>query len=83
MDLSQFVEQWQNVSVEECIAVTETLTGRFRVSGPGQQDLQSSVRVGIAMERLVESLSLDGLCFLARITWKRRLKPLRASAPRS
>ena len=37
VDLSQFVEQWQNVSSQESRAVAETLAGRFQISGPGRR----------------------------------------------
>jgi L-arabinose isomerase len=64
--LSQFLDQWQNVSELECRAVAESLATRFHVRGPEPTDLGSSVRVGIAMERLIESLGVDALCFLGQ-----------------
>jgi L-arabinose isomerase len=64
--LDQFLDHWQKVSDRETRSIAETLAARFRVRGPGPADLASSVRVGIAMERLIESLGIDALCFLGQ-----------------
>jgi L-arabinose isomerase len=46
--------------------MARTLTSRFAMQGPREADLYGSVRLGIAMERLIEHLHLDALCFLGQ-----------------
>jgi len=66
VDLEQFVQQWREISEDETRTAAEALVARFRIEGPGEQDLRGSIRVGIAMERLLECLGLDALCFLGQ-----------------
>jgi L-arabinose isomerase len=66
VELSHLLNQWEKVSDDETLAVVEQLACRFRMRGPSRDDLKRSVRLGIAMERLVEHLRLDSLCFLGQ-----------------
>ncbi len=66
IELSHLLEQWKNVPDEEARAAAKTLVSRFCIRGPREEDLYRSVRLGLAMERLVEHLRLDALCFLGQ-----------------
>ncbi len=66
VELAHLLKHWRNVSDEEA---RRPPRGWLRVSayvGPSEEDLCRSVRVGIAMERMVEHLRLDALCFLGQ-----------------
>jgi L-arabinose isomerase len=66
VELSHLLRQWENVSPEETRAASKALAARFRLRGPREEDLDRSVRLGLAMERLTEHLRLDALCFLGQ-----------------
>jgi L-fucose isomerase-like protein len=64
--LEQFVEEWRKVPDDQTRAAARAVASRFSVQGPGERDLRGSLRVGMAMERLVKDLRLDALCFLGQ-----------------
>jgi L-arabinose isomerase len=66
VELSHLLRQWEAVTPEEVATVAGAWVGRFRLRGTTEAELQKSVRVGIAMQRLVEHLRLDALCFLGQ-----------------
>lgn len=66
VELSHLLKLWEEVPDEETRSVAEALSRRFRLKGPSEEDLFRSSRVAIALERLVERLRLDALCFLGQ-----------------
>lgn len=66
VELEHLLRQWEQVSEEETGAATEAWAGRFRLRGTTREEVAKSVRVGLAMERLVEHLRLNALCFLGQ-----------------
>jgi L-arabinose isomerase len=66
VDASHLIAQWESVSEHEASAAADMIVRRFRMRGPRREDLERSVRLGIAMERLIEHLRLDSLCFLGQ-----------------
>jgi len=66
VELAHLVRQWEAVTPEEVAAATEGWVGRFRLRDTTEAEVQKSVRVGLAMQRLVEHLRLDALCFLGQ-----------------
>ncbi len=66
VDLSHLVRHWKRVSARDASRAARAFAKRFRTRGIRQRDLEKSVRVGLAMQRLVDAMSLDGLCFLGQ-----------------
>jgi len=66
VELSHMLKIWEAVPDTETWTLVESLMSRFRLKGPGKDDLYRSCRVAIAMEGLVERLRLDALCFLGQ-----------------
>jgi L-arabinose isomerase len=66
IDASHLIRQWEGVPDGETRAAAQRVAARFRMQGPCLEDLERSVRLGIAMERLIEHLRLDSLCYLGR-----------------
>jgi L-arabinose isomerase len=66
VELAHLLQQWEEVRDEETRAVAKALAQRFRQHGPKEEDWHRSVRLAIAMERLVERLRLDSLCVLGQ-----------------
>jgi L-arabinose isomerase len=66
VELSHLLSQWEQVPEEEAQAAARILASRFALDGPREEDLCGSLRLGIAMERMVEHLRLDALCFLGQ-----------------
>ncbi|MBT3381790.1 MAG: hypothetical protein HN742_05585 [Lentisphaerae bacterium] len=60
------VDLWQDVAPDNVRARAAQLTDRFAVRGVTATDIERSVRLGIAMERLSARYKLDGLCFLGQ-----------------
>jgi L-arabinose isomerase len=66
VELSHLLKLWEVVPKDETEALAEDLSQRFRLEGTSKEDLFRSCRVAIAMEKLVERLHLDALCFLGQ-----------------
>lgn len=66
VELSHLLKLWEGVPDEETKAVARSLASRFKLKGPREEDLFRSSRVAIALERLMERLRLDALCFLGQ-----------------
>ncbi|MCW5977929.1 MAG: hypothetical protein KIT09_07615 [Bryobacteraceae bacterium] len=66
IELSHLLKLWDAVADEDTKALAACLAARFRLLGPREEDLYRSCRVAIAMERLVDRLRLDALCFLGQ-----------------
>ena len=66
VELSHLLKLWEAVPDHETRALAKCLASRFRLNGPREEDLRRSCRVAIAMDRLVERLRLDALCFLGQ-----------------
>lgn len=66
IELSHLLKFWEAVPDHETWALVRSLKSRFRLKGPREEDLFRSCKVAIAMERLVEHLRLDALCFLGQ-----------------
>ena len=60
------IDLWRDVAEDEVRARAGLLTDRFKVRHVAAGDLDRSVRLGLAMERLRERYKLDGLCFLGQ-----------------
>lgn len=60
------IEFWKGVPAEEVEAAAARLTGRFEMRGITEDDLERSVRLGLAMRALVRHYRLGGLCFLGQ-----------------
>ncbi len=66
VELSHLLKLWEEVRDSETWALVDSLVSRFRLMGPRRDDLYRSCKLAIAMERLVERLRLDALCFLGQ-----------------
>lgn len=66
VELSHLVRQWQEVTEAEADAAAEAWLQRFTLRGTTPGELQRSCRLGVAMQRLVDHLRLDALCFLGQ-----------------
>jgi L-arabinose isomerase len=66
VELSHLKRLWEQVTAEEAAAAAEAWLQRFRLRGTSSTEVQKSVRVGLAMQRLVDHLRLDALCFLGQ-----------------
>jgi L-arabinose isomerase len=66
VEIAHLLRQWEEVSEEDTKVVAKALVKRFRQHGPKEEDWYRSVRLAIAMERLVEHLRLDALCVLGQ-----------------
>ena len=60
------IDVWKDVAEHEVHARAQHLTDRFQVRHVSALDVQRSVRLGLAMERLSARYKLDGLCFLGQ-----------------
>jgi L-arabinose isomerase len=60
------IELWKGIPPEEVRTVAGKLTGRFKVRGITRDDLERSVRLGLAMRALTRHYRLGGLCFLGQ-----------------
>lgn len=66
IEIAHLLKQWEEVSDADTQAVAKGLVKRFRHQGTKEEDWYRSVRLAIAMERLVEHLRLDALCVLGQ-----------------
>jgi len=66
VEMSHLVKQWEAVTDAEAMEVAESMVARFTMRGTTKEDLVRSCKVGIAMERLIDHLNLDALCFLGQ-----------------
>lgn len=66
VELPHLLKIWEQIPDKETDILAQKLTNRFRLKGPTHEDLFRSCRVAIAMDRLVEHLRLDALCFLGQ-----------------
>jgi len=66
VELSHLLKLWENVTDEEAMAVAQDMASRFTMRGTSREELVRSCKLGIAMERLIEHLNLDALCFLGQ-----------------
>jgi L-arabinose isomerase len=60
------VEAWKVVSEEDVTRQAAALTQRFQTRHITQDDVQRSVRLGLAMRGLAQQYRLDALCFLGQ-----------------
>ena len=60
------VEVWKEIPDEEVARAAGELTSRYKMRIVTDDDVKRSVRLGLAMRRLVEKFRLDGLCFLGQ-----------------
>jgi L-arabinose isomerase len=60
------VDLWKEVSPAETTAKARELAERYPLRGIAGADLERSVRLGLAMRRLVQRYHLDALCFLGQ-----------------
>lgn len=60
------IDLWQDIAEDEVRARARRLTDRFKVRDVTVPDIDRSVRLGLAMERLSRRYKLDGLCFLGQ-----------------
>ena len=60
------IDLWKDVAQDEVRARASRLTDRFEVRDVTAADVDRSVRLGLAMERLSARYNLDGLCFLGQ-----------------
>ena len=60
------IDLWKSVTEDEVRARAVQLMARFEVRHVTATDVERSVRVGLAMERLSQRYKLDGLCFLGQ-----------------
>lgn len=66
VEMCHLVNQWKTVTDAEAIAVADNMASRFTMRGTSRDDLVRSCKLGIAMERLIDHLNLDALCFLGQ-----------------
>lgn len=66
VELSHLLKEWRAVNADEVRSATRALTSRFKLRGTTGDDLARSCHLGLAMQRLVERLRLDALCFLGQ-----------------
>ncbi|MDQ2839770.1 MAG: hypothetical protein M3Y72_01760, partial [Acidobacteriota bacterium] len=66
VEIAHLLQRWEEVPEEDIKHAAEALAKRFRQHGPKEEDWYRSVRLAIAMERLVEHLHLDALCVLGQ-----------------
>ncbi len=66
VDIGHLLDQWKNVTEADARQVAESLASRFSMRGITDDDLFRSCKLGVAMERLMERLRLDALCFLGQ-----------------
>lgn len=66
VEMSHLLGQWNNVTDEETAEAARGIASRFKMRGTSAEDLTRSCRLGIALERLMDHLKLDGLCFLGQ-----------------
>ncbi|MDO8587923.1 MAG: hypothetical protein Q7T82_12915 [Armatimonadota bacterium] len=66
VELSHLVREWQKVTDQETTAASEDWLKRFTLRGTTAGELQRSCRLGVAMQRLIDRLRLDALCFLGQ-----------------
>lgn len=66
VEIAHLLQQWEAVTDEETSALAKSLTRRFRQQDTKEEDWHRSVKLAIAMERLVEHLRLDALCVLGQ-----------------
>ncbi|MHB9036621.1 MAG: hypothetical protein ACYC64_08130 [Armatimonadota bacterium] len=66
VEMSHLLRQWEKVTDEEASAVADKMASRFTMRGTTKEELVRSCKLGIAMERLIDHLNLDALCFLGQ-----------------
>lgn len=66
IQVDHLIDIWKDVPVKLVKDNTEKLAGRFKINGITQDDIERSVRLGIAMERVTEKYKLNSLCFLGQ-----------------
>jgi L-arabinose isomerase len=66
VQVEHLVDIWKEIPLAEATAKAQELAGRYRLRGITGADLERSVRLGLAMRRLVERYHLDALCFLGQ-----------------
>ena len=66
VELSHLVRQWQDVTDADTATAAEDWLKRFKLRGTTAEELQRSCRLGVAMQRLLDHLHLDALCFLGQ-----------------
>jgi len=66
VEMSHLLRQWETVTEDEAMVVADEMVSRFRMRGTTKENLVRSCRLGLAMERLIDHLNLDALCFLGQ-----------------
>ena len=62
----QLIELWKKVPAKEVKRESERLLARFRARNVAREDVDRSLRLGLAMRALYRKYNLDGLCFLGQ-----------------
>ena len=60
------IDLWKKVPEDEVCAEAQKLMSRFRTRNLDREDVEKSVRLGLAMRALYKKFNLDGLCFLGQ-----------------
>lgn len=60
------VDVWRDIPDAEAAEAASKLTTRFKSKGLKAEDVQASMKLGLAMRELSEKYRLDGLCFLGQ-----------------
>lgn len=66
VEMCHLINQWKTVTDTEAMAVAENMSSRFTMRGTTKEDLVRSCKLGIAMQKLINHLNLDALCFLGQ-----------------
>ena len=66
VEMCHLIKQWEKVTDEEAMVVAEEMASRFTMRGTTKDQLVRSCKLGIAMEKLIDHLNLDALCFLGQ-----------------
>ena len=66
IQMDHLIDIWKDVPDNLVKVRSGELTARFKVRNITQDDIERSVRLGIAMEQLAKRYKLDSLCFLGQ-----------------
>jgi L-arabinose isomerase len=66
VELSHLLKLWKAVGDQNVADEVKALTTRFALRGTSAAEVSKSVKLGLAMRRLVDHLRLDALCFLGQ-----------------
>ena len=66
IEVATLMSVWREIEEEKTEKLAETVKSRFKIDGPQDEDIKSSCKLGLAMEKVAEKYNLSGLSHLCQ-----------------